>query len=82
MEVSQLYEQDFYAWAMKNAELPRQGQISEVDTMHLAEGNRMGAPLTLSADAQGNRRISLFPCGIKSVCNERGSAYDDIFWSL
>src|SRR5918992_6375229 len=37
MEVSQLYEQDFYAWAMKNAELLRQGRISEVDAMHLAE---------------------------------------------
>jgi hypothetical protein len=37
MEVSQLYEQDFYAWAMKNAELLRQGWISEVDAMHLAE---------------------------------------------
>lgn len=37
MEVSQLYEQDFYAWAIKNAELLRQGRISEVDAMHLAE---------------------------------------------
>ena len=32
-----LYDQDFYAWAKRNAELLRQGRTSEVDTEHIAE---------------------------------------------
>ena len=32
-----LYEQDFYAWTMKNAELLRRRQLTEVDLEHLAE---------------------------------------------
>lgn len=32
-----LYEQDWYAWTLKNAELLRQGYLGEVDREHLAE---------------------------------------------
>lgn len=32
-----LYEQDWYAWTLKNAELLRQGHLEEVDLEHLAE---------------------------------------------
>lgn len=35
--ISELYEQDFYAWATKNAELVRQGRLDEVDLEHIAE---------------------------------------------
>jgi uncharacterized protein DUF29 len=28
---------DFYAWAMRNAELLRQGRFSEIDAEHIAE---------------------------------------------
>lgn len=31
------YERDWYAWAMENAELLRQGRLSEVDLRHIAE---------------------------------------------
>lgn len=31
------YNQDFYAWALHNAELIRQGKLSEVDLEHIAE---------------------------------------------
>lgn len=31
------YEQDFHAWAMRNAELIRQGKFSEIDAEHVAE---------------------------------------------
>jgi iron-sulfur cluster repair protein YtfE (RIC family) len=31
------YERDFHAWAMKNAELLRQGRLSEIDTENIAE---------------------------------------------
>lgn len=31
------YEQDFYAWAIRNAELLRQGRLSEVDAANIAE---------------------------------------------
>jgi hypothetical protein len=31
------YEQDFYAWAMRNAELIRQGNLSEIDAEHISE---------------------------------------------
>ena len=34
---TELYAQDFYTWALKNAELLRQGQLSEVDAVHVAE---------------------------------------------
>lgn len=34
---TQLYEQDFYAWTLKNAELLRQGRLGEIDLEHLAE---------------------------------------------
>lgn len=33
-----LYDQDFYAWALKNAELIHQGRFVEVDLEHVAEG--------------------------------------------
>jgi len=32
-----LYDQDFYQWALKNAELMRQGKLSEVDLENVAE---------------------------------------------
>jgi hypothetical protein len=35
--MSDIYERDFYAWAMKNAELIRQGKLAEIDTEHVAE---------------------------------------------
>lgn len=35
--MTELYEQDFYAWAMHNAELMRQGHLSEIDVEHIAE---------------------------------------------
>lgn len=31
------YEQDFHAWAMRNAELLRQGRMSEIDAANIAE---------------------------------------------
>ena len=31
--VTNLYDQDFHAWALKNAELLRQGHLSEKDPM-------------------------------------------------
>ena len=34
---TELYAQDFYAWALKNAELLRQGRLSEIDAMKVAE---------------------------------------------
>ena len=34
---TELYAQDFYTWALKNAELLRQGRLSEVDAVHMAE---------------------------------------------
>jgi len=33
----QEYEKDFYAWAIHNADLIRQGRLSEVDLEHVAE---------------------------------------------
>lgn len=32
-----LYDKDFYQWAMKNAELMRQGRLSEIDVENIAE---------------------------------------------
>ncbi|MDQ2693918.1 MAG: DUF29 domain-containing protein [Pseudomonadota bacterium] len=32
-----LYERDFYAWAMRNAKLIRQGRLAEVDLSNVAE---------------------------------------------
>jgi len=32
-----LYDRDFYQWALKNAELMRQGRLSEVDVANIAE---------------------------------------------
>ena len=34
---TELYEQDFYAWTLKNAELLRERRLGEVDLEHLAE---------------------------------------------
>jgi hypothetical protein len=34
---SSLYDEDFYEWTMKNAELMRQGRFSEVDVENIAE---------------------------------------------
>jgi hypothetical protein len=31
------YEKDFYGWALHNAELLRQGRLSEIDIEHIAE---------------------------------------------
>ncbi len=32
-----LYDQDFYRWALRNAELMREGKLSEIDTENIAE---------------------------------------------
>ena len=37
MGTEQLYDRDFYAWTLKNAELIRQGRLSEIDAEHVAE---------------------------------------------
>lgn len=37
MGETQMYDQDFYAWTMRNAELIRQGRFSEIDVEHIAE---------------------------------------------
>ena len=34
---SEIYHQDFHAWAMRNAELIRQGRLAEIDGEHVAE---------------------------------------------
>ena len=36
-KISAQYETDWYAWAMENAELLRQGRLSEIDARHIAE---------------------------------------------
>ena len=36
-QVSSLYDQDFYAWAMEQAELLRAGKLSAADIEHIAE---------------------------------------------
>ena len=36
-QVIEGYDQDFYAWALANAELLRQGRFAEVDAEHVAE---------------------------------------------
>jgi hypothetical protein len=36
-KIAEIYEQDFYAWAMRNVELLRQGRLSEIDVEHVAE---------------------------------------------
>ncbi len=35
--LSKLYDQDFYAWTQRNANLLRQGRVDETDLEHLAE---------------------------------------------
>jgi len=35
--LEKIYEQDYYLWLMKNAELVRQGRFSEVDAGNIAE---------------------------------------------
>jgi hypothetical protein len=37
MATQSSYDYDFYAWAMRNAELLRQGRFSEIDAEHIAE---------------------------------------------
>ena len=34
---TELYDQDFYQWALRNAELMRQGKFSEIDVENIAE---------------------------------------------
>jgi hypothetical protein len=36
-EQQSLYHQDFYTWAMRTAEMLRQGRLDQLDTEHLAE---------------------------------------------
>lgn len=36
-QLATLYDQDYYTWAMRTAELIRQGRFDEIDTDHLAE---------------------------------------------
>jgi len=35
--LTELYNQDFYAWTQRNADLLRQGRATEIDLEHLAE---------------------------------------------
>jgi hypothetical protein len=35
--LTELYDQDFYAWTQRNADLLRQGRAAEIDLEHLAE---------------------------------------------
>jgi Domain of unknown function DUF29 len=35
--LAEIYEQDFYAWLIRNAELLHQGRLSEIDIEHIAE---------------------------------------------
>ncbi len=35
--MNQTYEEDFYAWALKNADLLRQGRFTEIDIDNIAE---------------------------------------------
>lgn len=37
MKAAEIYDHDYYAWAVKNAQLMRQGKISEIDSEHIAE---------------------------------------------
>lgn len=37
MKPADLYEQDFYAWTVRNAELLRSGRAGEADLAHIAE---------------------------------------------
>lgn len=34
---TELYDRDFYQWAMENSELMRQGKLSEIDVQNIAE---------------------------------------------
>jgi hypothetical protein len=34
---TQAYDKDYYAWAMHNAELLRQGRLGEIDSERIAE---------------------------------------------
>ena len=36
-ELSKLYEEDVYTWAMRNATLLRQGRFDQIDVEHIAE---------------------------------------------
>ena len=36
-KANEVYNQDFYAWAMQSAQLLRQGRFSEIDIEHIAE---------------------------------------------
>ncbi|MBF0101903.1 MAG: DUF29 domain-containing protein [Desulfobacterales bacterium] len=36
-KITNLYEKDFYAWTLLNAELLKQGNISEIDIEHIIE---------------------------------------------
>ena len=36
-EFTTLYDQDYYTWSMRNAQLIRQGRFDEIDVDHLAE---------------------------------------------
>ena len=35
--LAETYDLDFYAWALRNAELIREGRLSEIDAEHVAE---------------------------------------------
>jgi len=35
--ITELYDQDYCAWTLKNAELLRQGRLGEIDSEHMAE---------------------------------------------
>lgn len=37
MKTPALYEQDFFAWTVQNAQLLREGELSEIDRLNIAE---------------------------------------------
>ena len=37
MSTKTIYEQDFYAWLMENAQLLRQGRLAEIDVNNIVE---------------------------------------------
>ena len=48
-----LYERDFYAWAMQNAELIRQRRLAEIDTDNSSRSWR----LTIAEQRRGTARL-------------------------
>lgn len=72
MQLGGLYDQDFYAWAMENAELLWEGQFSEIDVEHVADRRavRMAA-------ADTELKTTVFPISYLWTLER---AIDEDFW--